>query len=89
MDSNFPEWTKSSIGITTPLTLPENKNTNEAASEVGFGCEREAECIIPTCDVKYVVPKQQPEYLQHLLQDHQIVIGNSSIIYYKLFSFRG
>ena len=74
MDSNFPEWTKSSIGITTPLTLPENK-TKAASCETEFGCEREAECLIPTCNIKYVVPKQEPEYLQHLLEGHQIVIG--------------
>ena len=79
MDSNFPEWTKSSIGITTPLTLPEGRANNELSPERRFGCEREAECLIPTCNTKYVVPKQEPEYLQHLLKNHQIVIGMSAL----------
>ena len=75
VDSNFPEWTKSSIGITTPLTLPETKSITEDESTGGFGCERDAECLIPKCNTRYIVPKQEPEYLRHLLQDHQIVIG--------------
>ena len=75
MDSNFPEWTKSSVGITTPLTLPDNKGLAEDNPNTGFGCEREAECLIPNCNERYVVPKQEKEYLAHLLKLHQIVIG--------------
>ena len=75
MDSNFPEWTKSSVGITTPLTLPDNKGMAEDDPNTGFGCEREAECLIPNCNERYVVPKQEKEYLAHLLKLHQIVIG--------------
>ena len=37
--------------------------------------EREAECLIPTCKMKYPVPKQHGDYLRHLLEDHKIVIG--------------
>ena len=80
MDSNFPEWTKSSVGITTPLTLPDNKGMSEDNPNTGFGCEREAECLIPNCNERFVVPKQEKEYLAHLLQLHRIVIGEFSNI---------
>ena len=75
MDSNFPEWTKSSVGITMPLTLPDKKQETNGYHQKGFGCEREAECLIPTCDIQHVIPLQEKEYLGHLLQMHQIVIG--------------
>ena len=80
MDSNFPEWTKSSVGITTPLTLPDNKGMSVDNPNTGFGCEREAECLIPNCNERFVVPKQEKEYLAHLLQLHRIVIGEFSNI---------
>ena len=74
VDTNFPEWTKSSVGITTPLTLPEKSNTM-LKDDGDPNSEREAECLIPTCKMKYPVPKQHGDYLRHLLEDHQIVIG--------------
>ena len=83
MDSNFPEWTKSNVGITTPLTLPEAKvSNNEAAGEIRFGYERETECLVPFCFLRFVVPKCEPDFSRHLLQDHQIVIGKVDVNYH-------
>ena len=83
MDSNFPEWTKSNVGITTPLTLPEDKAlNNEAAGEIRFGYERETECLVPSCFLKFVVPKHEPDFSRHLLQEHHIVIGNVDVNYH-------
>ena len=75
VDSNFPEWTKSSVGITTPLTLPDNKGDSDENPNKGFGCERESQCLIPTCKEQYLIPKNEKEFLAHLLQQHKIVIG--------------
>ena len=47
--------------------------------------EREAECLIPTCKMKYPVPKQHGDYLRHLLEDHKIVIGMKISVTYLLF----
>ena len=51
--------------------------------------EREAECLIPTCKMKYPVPKQHGDYLRHLLEDHKIVIGMKiSVTSIILYPFR-
>ena len=84
VDTNFPEWTKSSVGITTPLTLPEKSNTM-LKDDGDPNSEREAECLIPTCKMKYPVPKQHGDYLRHLLEDHKIVIGMKISVTYLLF----
>ena len=47
--------------------------------------ERVAECLIPTCNMKYPVPKQHGDYLRHLLEDHKIVIGMKISVTYLLF----
>ena len=63
------------MGITTPLTLPDNKGDTDGNPIKGFGCERESQCLIPTCKEQYVIPKNEKEFLAHLLQQHKIVIG--------------
>ncbi|CAB4066897.1 unnamed protein product [Lepeophtheirus salmonis] len=45
-DSNFPEWTKSNIGITVPLMFPEQKISP-------FGVDKKSACIF--CEEKFIV----------------------------------
>ena len=47
--------------------------------------DREAECLIPTCQIKYPVSKQHGDYLRHLLEDHKIVIGMKISVKYLFF----
>lgn len=70
-DTNFPEWTKTQVGITVPLTLPEKPSSE-------FGKPRESCCLI--CNDTFPIPEKEKEFFAHLLEVHSIVIGDVHLI---------
>ncbi len=71
-DANFPEWTKSQPAITAPLTFPERK------SMFLFDQERDMVCLI--CDDTFCHPREEQDFLKHLLLEHKFVIGDVHLI---------
>ncbi|XP_040570766.1 zinc finger protein 277 [Lepeophtheirus salmonis] len=70
-DSNFPEWTKSNIGITVPLMFPEQKISP-------FGVDKKSACIF--CEEVWLLPKDQQSFFRHLLEVHSFVVGDVNLI---------
>lgn len=70
-DKNFPEWTKTNLGITTPLSFPERE-------KLPMGHEQETFCLL--CEKIFSLPKNGEELLKHLVDQHHFVIGEVNLI---------
>eukprot|EP00096_Caligus_rogercresseyi_P008554 TRINITY_DN2755_c0_g1_i1.p1 TRINITY_DN2755_c0_g1~~TRINITY_DN2755_c0_g1_i1.p1 ORF type:complete len:491 (-),score=171.02 TRINITY_DN2755_c0_g1_i1:16-1488(-) len=70
-DSNFPEWTKSNIGITVPLMFPEQEDPS-------FGSDRDSVCLF--CEKSWPLPSEQQGFFKHLLEVHSFVVGDVNLI---------
>jgi len=71
-DSNFPEWTKGSRGITVPLSFPEKE------SSPFMDKDRIIICLL--CEEKFEYPRQKDEFLVHLTCEHRFIIANVETI---------
>ena len=71
-DSNFPEWTKGSQGITVPLSFPEKE------SSPFMDKDRIIICLL--CEEKFEYPRQKDEFLVHLTCEHRFIIANVEMI---------
>lgn len=71
-DVNFPEWTKSQTGITTPLVLPEEP------SDRHYGTETQTTCL--KCPKTYSVPSQNLDLVAHMTMEHFIIIDEPHLI---------
>jgi len=71
-DSNFPEWTKGSRGITVPLSFPEKE------SSPFFDKDRQIVCLL--CEETFEHPKEEKEFLVHLTGEHRFIIGNVEMV---------
>lgn len=71
-DSNFPEWTKSNMGITVPLSFPE-KETSPFLDK-----ERDIVCLL--CEDSFSHPQQEKEFLKHMMVEHRFVISEVQLI---------
>jgi hypothetical protein len=65
--ANFPEWTRGQTAITEPLKLPEyDKN------RLLRGLDEDVKCLF--CEDDFLVPTKQPEFVKHLVEEHQFLI---------------
>ena len=71
-DSNFPEWTKGSRGITVPLSFPEKE------SSPFLDKDRIMLCLL--CEEKFEHPQRKDEFLVHLTCEHRFIIANVEMI---------
>jgi len=72
-DSSLPVWTSPRPGILEPLRLP-----SPPPPANRFKSDPEVECLI--CPERFDHPSQHQDLLQHLLGDHNIVIGDVKLI---------
>jgi len=71
-DTNFPEWTKGSRGITVPLSFPE-KEPSPILDD-----ERLIVCLL--CEENFNYPHQKSELISHLLLEHGFVIDKPELV---------
>ena len=71
-DSNFPEWTKGSRGITVPLSFPEKE------SSPFLDKDRTIVCLL--CEENFEHPKKEKEFLLHLTCEHRFIIANIEMV---------
>ena len=71
-DSNFPEWTKGSRGITVPLSFPEKE------SSPFLDKDRTIVCLL--CEESFEHPQKEKEFLLHLTCEHRFIIANIEMV---------
>jgi len=71
-DSNFPEWTKGSRGITVPLSFPEKE------SSPFLDKDRTIVCLL--CEESFEHPLKEKEFLLHLTCEHRFIIANIEMV---------
>jgi len=64
-DTNFPEWTKGSRGITQPLSFPEKEKC------LLFDKERVMICLL--CEETFEHPQKEKDFLKHLPLESQSI----------------